>query len=247
MGKLKNFFSKAKDITFKMLFPVGITCICCGGELDGLEKNNQLCQKCPLALNDNFCFRCGRAHGNMAKFCDRCINFGEYHFNKARSAVQYNDTARRLVTAFKYNQEKHLAEPLSIAMAECAQDNYIVADLITSVPLHPKRKRLRGYNQAELLAKKLSIKLETPCVSLLNKTVYTVNLAKLNRQERTETIKDSFEVADLSNIAEELYNNADSNTKNVLISYTNGINTYIKEHKNNLTVEFNASNFVPEN
>jgi acyl-homoserine lactone acylase PvdQ len=50
----------------------------------------------------------------------------------------------------------------------------------------------------------------------------------------------------LPNIAETLYDSADTETKNILIAYTNGINYFIKNSKS-LNVEFEAADFLPEN
>jgi len=202
MSRVKNFFSGAVDIFSKMLFPKGITCISCDGELDGTEKH-ELCYSCPIEYNKDFCIRCGRGIKNMAVFCDRCIEHGTYNFDKARSSVEYNETAKRLIHNFKYANSRYLAEHLGEFMYECVLDEEISVDIITCVPLHPKRKRLRGYNQAELLARNLSGRLSLPFIPLLNKTIHTVNLAKLNRQERIAIVKDSFEINDLSNVNED--------------------------------------------
>jgi len=200
-SKKKNFFRGMLDIFSRMLFPKGITCISCGGELDGREKG-ELCENCSIEYNKHFCVRCGRSIKNMAKFCDRCIAHGTYYFDMARSAVSYNETAKRLIHNFKYSQAKYLTEPLVIEMVKCAfrekmSGNNI--DCIAFVPLHSKRKRERGYNQAELLAKGVSNRLRVPYKELLIKSVHTDNLAKLNRKERIEIIKNTFEVIGFAN------------------------------------------------
>jgi len=51
---------------------------------------------------------------------------------------------------------------------------------------------------------------------------------------------------DLRKIANELYENANDETKNVLTAYTNGINSFIENNINRLTFEFGASDFLPE-
>lgn len=61
--------------------------------------------------------------------------------------------------------------------------------------MHKKRRRKRGYNQAELLARELSEKTNLPCLDLLEKTRETVNQAKLDRAARMENLNGVFAVA----------------------------------------------------
>lgn len=77
---------------------------------------------------------------------------------------------------------KHLPLPLNI-------------DLVTAVPLHPKRLRLRGYNQAELIARQLAKRLGKPYQPLLNRVKHTQNLASAKSdQERLQLIAEAFAV-----------------------------------------------------
>lgn len=66
-------------------------------------------------------------------------------------------------------------------------------DLVTWVPIHPRKLKLRGYNQAELLAKALSFNLGLPCMDLLSKKKETKPQSKLNREERLKNILGVFE------------------------------------------------------
>ena len=50
----------------------------------------------------------------------------------------------------------------------------------------------------------------------------------------------------LAKIANQLYENANEETKNVLIAYSNGINAFVENNINRLTFEFAASDFLPE-
>ncbi len=189
---VKSFFKTLADTAAKMLFPENITCLACGGELDGTDQSG-LCGNCKLEFNKIFCRRCGRKIGNMAEFCEACVAQGTYGFETARSSVVYNDTAKKLVYAFKYGNAKYLAGPLAGYMAETAKENgFAAADVLTFVPLHKKRRRKRGYNQSELLANALGKELGTPVVCLLEKTKHTKNLAKLDRVGRVKMIKDTF-------------------------------------------------------
>jgi competence protein ComFC len=188
---IKNFLKAVFDTAGQLLFPPGVTCPACGGELDGTTTDG-LCTACRPVYNKTFCRRCGRGIGNLAELCETCIAHGEYDFTAARSPLVYEDTAKRLVYAFKYGGAKYLAHFMADKMAECCRENGFTPDVLTFVPLHKKRKRRRGYNQSELLAAALGKALSVPHTPLLEKTVHTKNLAKLNRAGRVAVIKDSF-------------------------------------------------------
>lgn len=68
-------------------------------------------------------------------------------------------------------------------------------DLVTSVPLHIKKKRIRGFDQTKLIAKELATKISKPYSSLLIKTKHTQNLASTNNQAlRGDLTKKSFKL-----------------------------------------------------
>lgn len=66
-------------------------------------------------------------------------------------------------------------------------------DCVTAVPLHPKRQRWRGYNQAELIARQLAKRLNKPYLQLLLRKHHTQNLASTKTsQERFRLIENTF-------------------------------------------------------
>jgi ComF family protein len=68
-------------------------------------------------------------------------------------------------------------------------------DYATAVPLHPKRHRQRGYNQAELIARQLATRLGVPYQELLIRQRYSRNLASAkNDEERLALIDKAFVV-----------------------------------------------------
>ena len=70
----------------------------------------------------------------------------------------------------------------------------IDVDKIAFVPMFPRKEALRGYNQAELLAKYISKKLDKPLIYDLIKTKNTLEQSHLNKAERRENLKDSFKL-----------------------------------------------------
>jgi len=60
------------------------------------------------------------------------------------------------------------------------------------VPLHPKNERLRGFNQAELLAKRLGESIGLPVLPLILRSRQTTSQVAKNRSERRTNVRDAF-------------------------------------------------------
>jgi ComF family protein len=81
----------------------------------------------------------------------------EFAFAQARSFASYEGTLRALIQRLKYDGFRPLAKPLGRFLAEAAQRLERQSfDVLVPVPLHPRRERRRGFNQAFLLAAQVS-------------------------------------------------------------------------------------------
>jgi ComF family protein len=70
------------------------------------------------------------------------------------AALEYDGPARVMVRALKFRGALGLADPMAALMAACAPVERLHGELVP-VPLHPARRRQRGFNQAERLARAL--------------------------------------------------------------------------------------------
>jgi ComF family protein len=104
---------------------------------------------------------------------------------------------RTAIHQFKYEDLRCLASPLGKLMAEGwskLASSSIKPDVIVPIPLHPKRQRQRGYNQATLLALELAARLQRPVVEdALIRTKATAPQIDLNIQERWANVRDAFQ------------------------------------------------------
>ena len=74
-------------------------------------------------------------------------------------------------------------------------------DIIIIVPISRQRKKERGYNQSELIAKEISRIIEVPIArKILKKNKNTVSQSTLNKKQREENAKGVFEVKNASEI-----------------------------------------------
>ncbi len=181
---------KPVKIFREFLYPSGIKCIVCDAKL---EKDTRygVCPNCKLPYNENYCTVCGRAIPAQNIICDTCKNT-VLPFESARSSFVYGDASATLVHKLKYRNARYLAPVMSEFMADTYFSTEWNVDAVTCVPIHKSRMRQRGYNQAELLAREVATRIKKDYSELLEKTVKTKNMIKLNRVQRMELIRGSF-------------------------------------------------------
>jgi ComF family protein len=75
---------------------------------------------------------------------------------RLRSACRYEGAVIHLVHAYKFGGQSALAPALGGLLADVYRENGLKPDVIVPVPLTPSRRRVRGYNQALLMATELS-------------------------------------------------------------------------------------------
>lgn len=112
------------------------------------------------AYQGPFCPRCGRIlqGGGEDHACARCLREPPA-FTRHRSCGVYGGTLKEVILLFKYRKYAPLSRPLArFAAAAVGPDPglWAGADLLVPVPLHPARRRDRGFNQARLLARDLA-------------------------------------------------------------------------------------------
>ncbi|MFQ5817640.1 MAG: ComF family protein [Terriglobia bacterium] len=128
--------------------------------------------------------------------CGLCRR-GLYHFGRLRSFGAFDGALRDLLHLFKYNRVTPLARPLARLLAGGVHQEPALrqVDAVVPVPLHPRRERARGYNQAELLARELARELALPLEpSLLARIRDTASQTGLTPRQRRENVRGAFAV-----------------------------------------------------
>ena len=87
--------------------------------------------------------------------CPRCRR-GRRRVDRAQAVGAYDGALRAVVHAFKYEGRRSLAKPLATLMRHRCAAMLEGADCLVPVPLHPSRRRARGFDQALDLARRLS-------------------------------------------------------------------------------------------
>lgn len=180
-----NVFKGLLDI----IFPRNFTCDLCGREV---FNDSNLCEDCAKTVhkNDgNTCPKCGRKTDEEG-LCFECKDWAPL-YDKAFSAFVYDDGVRALITRFK-NGKSYLADYFAEEMyKKYSAETGVQA--ICYVPMYPSDKRKRGYNQSELLAKRLSSLTGLPLLKgAIEKVKKTQSQKSLQRKEREENLKGCF-------------------------------------------------------
>jgi|YNPNPStandDraft_1061719.scaffolds.fasta_scaffold00288_11 ComF family protein len=177
-----------------LLFPP--RCIICR------RPGTWLCVECTPHLpyiTGPVCQHCGEplSHGTV---CRRCRQT-PLRLEGIRSVLLYEGPVRDAVHRLKYRGGRTLAPPLGALMATAWQQQPPEVDVIVPVPLHPRRLRQRGYNQAALLAREigwrtgLAVNEEALC-----RTRATPPQMRLNAAARRQNIAGAFRCPDGSRL-----------------------------------------------
>lgn len=130
---------------------------------------SQLCAACRDDLQHlelPLCARCGAPVAWPVERCRECAG-RRIAFAAARAAVAYDDAARRVVHAWKERGLRRLAVDAAALVAERLPPPE--TDSLTFVPSDRTRRRERGHNPAERLARELALLWDIPCEPLLER------------------------------------------------------------------------------
>jgi len=100
----------------------------------------------------------------------------------------YEGHLRDVIHALKYERRRSIAMPLGRLMRESAEALLQGVDVAVPVPLHPRRERDRGFNQADDLARHLGL----PVVPLLRRARFTTSQIELPADARHQNVRDAF-------------------------------------------------------
>jgi len=182
-----------------ILFIYPPTCAGCSQILES-EESALFCPDCYKGLDlvlEPYCPLCGipyLAEAPSRHLCGDCLG-GVHHFDRARATGLYQGLVREVIHRFKYRGQLFLVRPLAKMLVAPAKElsRLHKIDIIVPVPLHPKRLRQRGFNQASLLARRLgpALKISVDYASL-KRSRWTEPQTGLTRRQRAANVKGAF-------------------------------------------------------
>ena len=156
------------------------------------------------------CAACGRSGALLSRGCldglqapsppadrflspDAGVVVGE-SLSLALAAFAYDGAIRRALAALKYASASRLARTLAAAAEPALRrlTSLTGPATLVPVPVHIERRRSRGYNQAELLARQLARLVELPTADVLVRGRPTTKQHRLNRAARLQNLRGAF-------------------------------------------------------
>lgn len=155
------------------------------------------------------CGFCGKINTNY--ICNSCMQklelikqeknnyyfHSQIYFQEHFYLFNYSDDIRNKIIQYKFNEKSYLYKTFAMLFIKNENFKNFIKNYnyLTSVPLHKKRYKTRGYNQSELIAKEIANNLNIPYLkSFLIKKKNIVAQSTLNKEQRQNNITDAFEI-----------------------------------------------------
>jgi ComF family protein len=195
---LRSVYSKVRDAFISLSWPQ--VCRVCGRMVDSYE-DGVACSSCwtdpavtTLLFNKQVCEKCGLPLIGADR--DRCARCAGFTFTAARSCGLYRGAIKTSILYLK--SQPHLCPRLARILDETFAANLtaLSCDLIVPVPLHPRRERERGFNQAEVISRKVASQFNLALdVRSLARVKHTErHRIGMDRADRTKSVERAFRV-----------------------------------------------------
>ncbi len=196
-----SLLRRVLDALLNLFFPD--RCYLCGADVTR-SRERSVCESCwekvlNLSIGPPWCACCGLPFQleqvDAEHLCGACV-VEMPPFAGARSFGYYAAEISRLVQGFKFDRRRNLVELLAPLLAAAFGTTWTRADfdLVVPLPLHPRRRRERGFNQSAMLASWLSKVLVIPCSGgALARIRHTLPQVGLTDAERFRNVRAAFE------------------------------------------------------
>jgi len=183
----ENFF----DAVLTLAYPQ--VCVICSRSVEQ-RRFGVACEACwketrIFADDEEICWKCGVP----GPACGRCA---ELAFTAARAVAIYDDGALRESVLLLKRQPYVPQHIESLLIAVVRRAPLSLSTRVVPVPLHPKRLRTRGFNQASIIARSVSNVLKLPLdeVSLVRVSTTEKYRAGMDAKGRRDTVAGAFQV-----------------------------------------------------
>ena len=181
-GQHKAYLSALADLFYPQR--------CVGCQRRASDVLCPVCFEALPAVGEPVCDRCGMPTAFDTPACEAC-KFVDFGFESARAPLRYEGVGEKVVHALKYDGCTPVVEKVAVPlMLGVLGDTAFEA--VVPVPLHRARRRRRGFNQAELLARGLARRLGAPVSDKLEAVRRTRDQVELSAAERRANVAGAF-------------------------------------------------------
>lgn len=151
----------------------------------GCNREGSVC--CAYCLNDILLKERANISWPKENYCfEQCLVCCDYH----------NQLVKKIIKQYKYSYLENMSDFLVNILEKQARRICLPKDtIISNVPLHSKKKKQRGFDQTEILAKKLAKKLDLKYIPLLIRTRQTKTQAQLSKSDRQKNVQGVFKAS----------------------------------------------------
>jgi len=170
----------------------GSRCIVCSGP--GIGNGIDICPSCyrHLPWNRLPCRRCATPVATLGETCARCRESAG-PINTVRAPWLFEPPIDHLIRQLKFHGSLASGRLLGSLLARAMQRGGAKADIMIPTPLHPRRLRERGFNQALELARPVARQLAIPlCTGIVQRSRHTSMQSGLSGQERSRNVPGAF-------------------------------------------------------
>lgn len=162
-----------------------------------MTERGLICPKCRDALHpvgEHYCLKCGKPIGSREEYCGDCART-THVFEQCRSLYSYHGAVKTSLYRLKYSNRREYARFFGYEMATMFERwiRRCNITMLVPIPLHPQKQRLRGYNQAAVLACAAADRLGIPMdESVLIRVRNTRPQKRLDDAERRKNMQNAF-------------------------------------------------------
>ena len=159
-----------------------------------LPNNCIYCQEPVWGQNPILCNQCLNAIETVPQIYNEIYRekINPCHIDKVLVSFIYDSILQELLEKLKYDGQKEIGRYLGklvyVKMQEELPENFI----IVPIPLHKRKYKLRGFNQAQIISNGMQGKSGALAVNLLSRKKDTPTQTKLTKEERKENVKEAF-------------------------------------------------------
>lgn len=163
------------------------------------DPNGLICPECgkkQKPISEPRCKKCGKSiESEEAEFCLDCQR-QKHEFDEGRGIFSYDAKMKASILRYKDGGRREYGDFYVQAMLHYGKRELKrwQPQAVLAVPVHPRKQRMRGFNQAEYLAEKIAAQLQIPYLkNYMKKTVLTKPQKNLGAAQRRKNLRHSFE------------------------------------------------------
>ena len=156
---------KITDTILDLVYPV--RCPVCNRIL--IQKEDMVCRECEGVfryIKDHYCMKCGKPVKPEEEYCHDCRQ-NKRSFTRGRSVFLYGEKMKQSLLRYKYHGNREYVYYYGKCICTFLGEDIRMwnPDLIIPIPLSKKKRKMRGFNQAEELGRQISEIMGIPLAS----------------------------------------------------------------------------------